>query len=41
MMNENKRCATCATYPLCRKCTGPTAWCENWKKRKIGIEEVK
>lgn len=28
-------------YPLCNKCEGPLAWCENWKKRKIGTKENK
>ena len=36
---EYERCATCATYPLCHKCSGPLAWCENWKKRKIGEQK--
>lgn len=38
-MNNNERCSNCARYPLCNKCAGPLAWCENWKKRKIGVEE--
>lgn len=29
----------CARYPLCKKCEGPLAWCENWKKRKIGEQK--
>lgn len=40
-MNNNERCATCATYPFCRKCAGPLAWCENWRKRKMGTKENK
>ena len=35
-MENNERCANCATYPFCNRCEGPLAWCENWKKRKIG-----
>ena len=37
-MNENERCSNCAKYPLCNKCEGATAWCENWKKRTIGYD---
>lgn len=40
-MNNNKRCSNCAFYPFCKKCEGPLAWCENWKKRKIGETEWK
>lgn len=40
-MNNNERCANCACYPFCRKCAGPLAWCENWRKRKIGTKENK
>ena len=38
---ENQRCSNCAFYPFCNKCEGPLAWCENWKKRKIGETEWK
>lgn len=38
-MNNNERCSNCSFYPLCKKCAGPLAWCENWKKRKIGSTE--
>ena len=31
----------CAYYPFCNKCEGPLAWCENWKKRKIGEKQSK
>lgn len=38
-MENNERCSNCARYPLCNKCAGSLAWCENWKKRKIGETE--
>ena len=40
-MNNNERCSNCARYPFCENCEGPLAWCDNWKKRKIGETEWK
>ena len=34
----NKRCGNCGKYPFCKRTNGATDCCNEWIKRKVGVE---